>query len=74
MKVRRAIVALSALIVAPFVFGLGVFLLIPVALVLLPVLAIAGIAALPAAFAAMSRGGETGVAAASASAQTVATA
>jgi hypothetical protein len=74
MNVRHAIVALSALIVAPLVFGLGVFLLIPVALVLLPVVAIAGIAALPAVFAAMSRGGEHGVAAAPASARAAITA
>lgn len=46
---------LSVLIVMPLVLGIGVFLLIPAALLLLPVLAIAGIAALPAAFAAVSR-------------------
>jgi hypothetical protein len=63
MKVRHAIAILLALVVAPLLLGLGVFLLIPVALVLLPVLAIAGIAVLPAALSAMSRSSEPTVAA-----------
>jgi hypothetical protein len=61
MKTRHAVAVSSALIVTPLVLGLGVFLLIPVALLLLPALAIAGVAALPAVFAAASRSSEPGL-------------
>jgi len=63
MTTRHAIGFFSALFVTPLVLGLGVFLLIPVALLLLPALAIAGVAALPAVFAAASSRSEPGPAA-----------
>jgi hypothetical protein len=62
MKTRHAIVVFFALIVTPVVLGLGVFLMIPIALLLLPALAIAGVAALPAVFAAASRSSEPALA------------
>lgn len=62
MNAPRAAAIFSALFVIPLVLGLGAFLLIPVALLLLPLLVIAGIAALPAAFATLSRAAPSAVA------------
>ena len=62
MKTRLALTVLVAVIATPLLLGLGTVLLIPVALLLLPVVLIAAVAAIPALFAWSSRGGEAEIA------------
>jgi hypothetical protein len=50
MKTRHALTVLVAVIATPLVLGLGTVLVIPVALLLLPVVLIAAVAAIPALF------------------------
>lgn len=55
MKTRHALTVLVAVIATPLVLGLGTVLVIPVALLLLPVVLIAAVAAIPALFVWSSR-------------------
>jgi hypothetical protein len=56
MKTRHAFAAsLVAVLLSPVVLSVGMILLVPVALVLLPVLFIVGFAALPAMIASLAR-------------------
>ena len=50
MKTRHALTVLLAVIATPLVLGLGTVLVIQVALLLLPVVLIAAVAAIPALF------------------------
>lgn len=50
MKTRHALTVFVAVLAAPLVLGLGTVLVIPVALLLLPVVLIAAVAAIPALF------------------------
>lgn len=58
MKTRHALTVFLAAIVTPLLLGLGTVLVIPVALLLLPVVLIAAVAAIPALFAWSSHGAE----------------
>jgi hypothetical protein len=62
MKTRHALTVLVAVIATPFVLGLGTVLVIPVALVLLPVVLIAAVAAIPALFVWSSRSADEAIA------------
>ena len=62
MKTRHALAVLVAVIVTPLLLGLGTVLVIPVALLLLPVVLIAAVAAIPALFVWSSRPAEPAIA------------
>ena len=61
MKTRHALAVLVAVIVTPLLLGLGAVLVIPVALLLLPVVLIAAVAAIPALFVWSSRAAEPAI-------------
>lgn len=62
MKTRHALTVLLAVIATPLLLGLGTVLVIPVALLLLPVVLIAAVAAIPALFVWSSRTAEPAIA------------
>lgn len=55
MKSRHALIALFALIAIPLALSLGTVLLIPVALLLIPAVLVAAVAAVPALFVWLAR-------------------